>query len=97
MMLNYATLTEEGERQAVCSVCGEVKSEIIPKLSELQPVVPGNGDSGTGTDNNGSAEADAGDDNIQTPQTGDSTPIVLCVFVMAAAAGVAFVAVRKRV
>lgn len=96
-IVKEATLTEEGERQAVCSVCGEVKSEIIPKLSELQPVVPGNGDSGTGTDNNGSAEADAGDDNIQTPQTGDSTPIVLCVFVMAAAAGVAFVAVRKRV
>lgn len=90
------TLTETGERQTVCSVCGDVKTETMPKLSELQPTVPDGGSGNADADNNGAAASDTKSDNPQSPQTGDSAPIALCALVVAVSAGAIVVTARKR-
>lgn len=73
----------------VCTECGEVKSEVIPKLSETQPTVPNGND---GANNSGNQSADK---NSNVPATGDETPILPAVMALVVSAG-AVVIIRKR-
>lgn len=73
----------------VCTECGEVKSEVIPKLSETQPTVSNGND---GANNSGNQSADK---NSNVPATGDEMPILPAVMALVVSAG-AVVIIRKR-
>lgn len=91
-IVKEATQTEEGERQAVCAECGAVKSEVIPKLSVIQPSVP-NGNSGAGS--NSAAAADPAGQKSDVPATGDGQGAMLWITALILAAGALITAGKK--
>lgn len=90
------TASENGSREKVCTVCGY-------KITEEIPVPSGDGDtsnSGTQQNNDGSAGNNKSNDSTSSPQTGDSSDIVLWI-VLLAMSGFALVGAslfkRKRI
>ena len=79
----------KGSNIAVCSKCGEIKIETIPKLSDLQ----------SSASNGNVKDDDTIDNNIDssTPQTGDQTSVLIYLISLSVTAAIALIVVMRKI